>query len=87
MSVLQQAFGNNPMFGNAMSMVQGKNPAQLEQIARNLAKERGVNIDDMLRQMNQMQKGSVIMMEGQGLMPVYDVNCNNQGWGNGAGLI
>lgn len=26
------------------------------------------------------------MMEGQGLMPVYDVNCNNQGWG-GAGLI
>lgn len=54
MSVLQQAFGNSPMFGNAMSMVQGKNPAQLEQIARNLAKERGVNIDDMLRQINQM---------------------------------
>lgn len=27
------------------------------------------------------------MMEGQGLMPVYDVNCNNQGWGNGAGMI
>lgn len=54
MLVLQQAFGNSPMFGNAMSMVQGKNPAQLEQIARNLAKERGVNIDDMLRQINQM---------------------------------
>lgn len=54
MSILQQAFGNNPMFGNAMNMVQGKNPAQLEQIARNLAKERGVNIDDMLRQINQM---------------------------------
>lgn len=53
-SVLQQAFGNNLMFGNAMNMVQGKNPAQLEQIARNLAKERGINIDDMLRQMNQM---------------------------------
>lgn len=54
MSVLQQVFGNSPMFGNAMSMVQNKNPAQLEQIARNLAKERGVNIDDMLRQINQM---------------------------------
>ena len=52
--ILQQAFGNNPMFGTAMRMVNGKNPAQLEQIARNLAKERGVNIDDMLRNLNNM---------------------------------
>lgn len=54
MLVLQQAFGNSPMFGNAMNMVQGKNPAQLEQTARNLAKERGVNIDDILRQINKV---------------------------------
>lgn len=54
MMILQQTFGNNPMFGNAMRMVQGKNPDELEKIVRNLAKERGVNIDDILRQINQM---------------------------------
>jgi hypothetical protein len=33
-----------------MKMVQGKNPQQIEQIARNMAKERGVNVEDMMRQ-------------------------------------
>lgn len=51
MGVLMNAFGNNPMYQQTMHMVEGKNPQQLEQIARNLARERGVDIDALMRQM------------------------------------
>ena len=39
----------NPRVQQAMKMLSGKNPAELEQIARNMAKERGTTIEDIAR--------------------------------------
>ena len=36
---MQQMFGNNPMFGRAMEMAQGKSPEQLKETVMNLAKQ------------------------------------------------
>jgi hypothetical protein len=36
-------FGNNPLMQRAMMMGQGKNPAELQQIVRNLAQQRGIS--------------------------------------------
>jgi hypothetical protein len=45
MSILQQQGNNNPILQNAMSMMQGGNTAGLEQLARNLAQQRGLDFD------------------------------------------
>ena len=34
---------NNPMFGRAMEMAQGKSPEQLKETVMNLAKQRGID--------------------------------------------
>ena len=39
----------NPQIKNAMAMMNGKTPQQLEQIARNMAKESGTTIEDVAR--------------------------------------
>lgn len=45
LNVMQQYLGNDPRMGQAMQMIQGKSPAELRQIAENMAKERGTSID------------------------------------------
>lgn len=49
LAMMQSITGNNPMFQQAMKMGQGKNPVQIKQTIRNLAKERGMS-DDQLNQ-------------------------------------
>ena len=49
MILLQQQFGNDPMFGRAMQMAQGKNEEQLKDTIRNLARQRGMD-DNALNQ-------------------------------------
>ncbi len=44
MNVLQQ--NNNPIFQNAMNLMQNGNTAGLQQIARNLAQQRGLDFDE-----------------------------------------
>ena len=39
----------HPQMQQALKMLSGKNPAELEQIARNMAKERGTTIEDVAR--------------------------------------
>lgn len=51
MQLLQQMAGQNPQAAQAMRLIQGKNPQQLQQIAENMAKERGISIDDLVRQL------------------------------------
>ena len=51
MQLLQQMAGQNPQAAQAMRLIQGKNPQQLQQIAENMAKERGISIDDLARQL------------------------------------
>ena len=51
MQLLQQMAGQNPQAAQAMRLIQGKNPQQLQQIAENMAKERGISIDYLARQL------------------------------------
>lgn len=52
---LQQMMGNsqimsNPMMKNTLEMAQNGNMQGIEQMARNLCKEKGLNADDLLNQ-------------------------------------
>lgn len=51
MQMLQQMAGQNPQAAQAMRLIQGKKPQQLRQIAENMAKERGVDLNQMAHQM------------------------------------
>lgn len=42
---------SNPQVRQVQQMMNGKTPAQLEQMARNMAKERGTTIEDIARSM------------------------------------
>lgn len=53
MGMLQQQSGNNPMMKNVLDMVQKNDAAGIEQLARNLAKEKGINADDAVSQLRQ----------------------------------
>lgn len=47
--MLTQLLARNPQAQMAMRMLGGKSPAQLEQMARNMAKERGLDIEEFAR--------------------------------------
>lgn len=49
MGYLQQMAGNNPQLAQAMQIINGKSPQQLQTIAQNMAKDRGINLDDFVR--------------------------------------
>lgn len=51
MQLIQQMAGQNPQIAQAFRMMQGKNPQQLEQMARGMAQERGIDINQMIRQL------------------------------------
>ena len=51
MALLQQMAPQNPQIAQAFQMMQGKTPQQLEQMARNMAGERGIDINQMMRQL------------------------------------
>lgn len=45
LNIMQQYFGNDPRLPQAMQMIQGKSPAELQQMAINMAKERGTTVE------------------------------------------
>lgn len=52
---VQQIMGNNqvmsnPIMKNALGMAQSGNSKGIEQMARNLCKEKGINPDDVMKQ-------------------------------------
>ena len=47
MTMLQQM--GNPRAMQALNMLQGKSPAQLQQMAMNMARERGTTVEDVAR--------------------------------------
>lgn len=51
MVLMQQMAQQNPQVAQALQMMQGKSPQQLQQMAQNMARERGVDLNQMLRQM------------------------------------
>ena len=50
-AMLNQLAKTNPQIRQAMQMMHGKSNAELRQMAMNMAKEQGVNINDVLRQL------------------------------------
>lgn len=51
MALLQHMAGQNPQMRQFMQMINGKSPDQLKQMAENMARERGVSINDVARQL------------------------------------
>lgn len=51
MQMIQQMAANNPQAAQAMKIMQGKSPEQLKQIATNMAKERGMTIEQVMQQL------------------------------------
>lgn len=50
MALLNQMTGNNPMVQGLMQSMQGKSPDALRQMAMNIAKERGVDLNQFAQQ-------------------------------------
>lgn len=50
-SILRQMAGNNPIVAQALKMVEGKTPEEINRIAANMAKERGTSVDEIKRQL------------------------------------
>ena len=46
---LQSMAQQNPQVAQALQMMQGKSPQQLQSMAQNMARERGVDLNQMLR--------------------------------------
>lgn len=51
MQAVETMAKGNPIMQQGANMIAGKSPEQVEQIARNMAKQRGVDIDAMLQQL------------------------------------
>ena len=53
---LRKQFANNPLFSRAEQMASGKNPQELEQIAKNLCQQRGIDFDEAWKMFQQQFK-------------------------------
>lgn len=49
MQLLKQMVVNDPRMAQAMKMVQGKNTQQLQQMAQNMARERGTSVEEVIQ--------------------------------------
>lgn len=57
-----QMIGNNPLYQRAQQMAQGKSEKELEQIAQNLCRTMGINMDDAIKQFEMQMKNIQSMM-------------------------
>lgn len=55
--MMMQQFQSNPLFQRAQQMAQGKTNEELQQVARNLCQQRGIDIDAAWNQFQQMFSG------------------------------
>lgn len=53
-AMLNLAMKNNPMFSRAQQMAQGKDEQQLEQLAKNLCQQRGIDLDSAVKQFKEI---------------------------------
>lgn len=54
MATMQQLFGNDPRFQQAMKMAEGRSPQELQQVVMNLAQTRGIDprmVQGLMQQM------------------------------------
>lgn len=50
MNIMKQNAGNNPVLNNTLQMMEKNDYKGIEQLARNLGKEKGVQVDDLFNQ-------------------------------------
>ncbi len=50
---LMNTFGNNPMMGQAQKMLQGKTPQEMQQTIINIAKQKGIDENQLKQMANQ----------------------------------
>lgn len=50
-AAIQQLAGNDPVARQFLSMIDGKSPAQLQMMAENMAKERGISVNDVMNKL------------------------------------
>lgn len=62
-----QMLKNNPLFQRAMQMAHGKSEDELRQIANNLCKQRGINIDEAYKQFEQQFSGMMGKQNNHGI--------------------
>lgn len=53
MQMMQAMFGSNPTFNRAMQMAQGKTPAEIEDIAKNLCQNSGMDFNQIQQTFSQ----------------------------------
>ena len=53
-NMLRQQTGNNPILNNALNMVEKGDAKGLEQLGRNLCKEKNIDVDSALGQIRNM---------------------------------
>ncbi len=51
MQMLMSAAGQNPLLSQVMQMVNGQTPTQMRDMAYNLARQKGLNIEEIAQQM------------------------------------
>ena len=47
--LMQQMAGGNPQIAQALQIISGKSPQQLQQIATNMARERGLDVSQIMQ--------------------------------------
>ena len=50
MATIKQMAGNNPQIQNLIGNLEGKNPQELQQYARNLAQSKGIDLKQFMSQ-------------------------------------
>jgi hypothetical protein len=56
LEALRQQLSSNPLFNRAEEMAKGKSEAELEQIARNLCAQRGIDLEEAWKMFQQQFK-------------------------------
>lgn len=55
--MMQAMIQQNPAMKQALPFIQGKDPKQLEMVARNLCRERGIDVNQALQQAQAILRG------------------------------
>lgn len=55
MGMMQQMFGGNPMFQQAMQMAQGKSPEQMQEVIQNVAKQKNIDTNQLKQMASQFR--------------------------------
>lgn len=65
--MVNQMLRGNPLFQRAMQMAQGKSEEELKQIANNLCKQRGIDLDEAYAQFEKQFSGMIGKQNNYGI--------------------